>query len=104
MLKLFDHNTVQTNPTQPQNLKVVGIYSLGYIDKNMVQMCPKLKEFIPEYICLKEKNIYGCFVPVIAQELCLSSLLILYETASLQVILCTGLVGNLVVSDHKLAT
>ena len=52
----------------------------------------------------KEKKIFRCIAPLIAQELCPSLLLILYETASLQVILCTGLVGNLVVSDHKLAT
>ena len=41
---------------------------------------------------------------LIAQELCPSLLLILYETASLQVILCTGLVGNLVVNEQLAIT
>ena len=67
-------------------------------------MCSKLTEFMPEYICLEEKNIYGCFVPVITQELGPSSLLILYETASLEVILCTGLVGNLVFNEQLAIT
>ena len=29
------------------NLNLVGIYGLGYIDKNMVQTCQELVEFLP---------------------------------------------------------
>ena len=47
-LQLFDHYTVQTYPPQPYNLKVVGIYSLGYTYKNIVQTCLELTKFLPQ--------------------------------------------------------
>ena len=55
-LQLFDHNKVQAYPTQPQNLKVVGIYNLGNTDKNMVQTCPELTKVLPTCATNKESK------------------------------------------------
>ena len=64
----------------------------------------RTEEIYSQVYMSKGKKFYRCIVPLIAQELCPSLLSILYETAYLQVFLCTGLVGNLVVNEQLAIT